>query len=82
MTATQQYRAALAAQNARKGQYKTRVIQMSQRDYEWRLYTADLRAIVAAGWCTSAASARRDMAEALRIRIEYPEHFTNEKAAA
>ena len=81
MTATMQYRAALKAQNASKSLYEIRILPNGPRDFEWRLYF-QMTAIVAAGCATSATAAQREARAALRIRIEYPEHFTNEKAAA
>lgn len=81
MNAVQQYRKACAALNARKRLYETRIIPHGPRDYEWRLY-AGMTVICAAGVADSAASAQREAKEALRVRVEYPEHFTHEKAAS
>lgn len=84
MNATTAYRKARAAQQARKSLYAIRYFPATP-GVEWRLYTADMRRILIGGFCKNAASARRDADNALRVRIEYPEHYThelNEKAAA
>lgn len=81
MNATTAYRKARAAQQARKSLYAIRYFPANP-GVEWRLYTADLRHILIGGFCTSNASAKRDAENALRVRIEYPEHYEHEKAAA
>jgi hypothetical protein len=84
MNATTAYRKARAAQQARKSLYAIRYFP-AQPGTEWRLYTADLRTILIGGFCKSAASAKREAENAVRVRIEYPENYAhefNEKTAA
>lgn len=81
MNAVTQARKAIAAQQARKALYVIRYYPANP-GVEWRLYTADMRVLLAGGWLNTAAAARRDAENALRLRIEKPERFTHEKAAA
>ncbi len=66
--------------SARKSLYTIHIHPMSG-SFEWRLYNADMTAHLIGGVCSSYAAAQRESREALRVRIEYPENFTHEKAA-
>lgn len=81
MNATTACRKARAAQQARKSLYAIRYFPANP-GVEWRLYTADLSTILIGGFEKNDASAKREAGNALRVRIEYPEHYTHEKAAA
>lgn len=81
MNATTARRKAIAAQQARKAEYAIRYYP-GNPGCEWRLYTADMRVLLAGAWLNTAAAARRDAENALRLRVENPEGFTHEKAAA
>lgn len=81
MNATTSRRKAIAAQQARKAEYAIRYFPANP-GVEWRLYTADMKTLLAGAWLNTFAAARRDAENALRLRIEKPERFTHEKAAA
>ena len=84
MSAVTQARKARAAMNARKSLYAIRIYPQIG-SYEWRLYTADLRILLAAGVHLTRHAAEKDAENALRVRVEYPEdyaHEIHEKAAA
>lgn len=81
MNATTARRNAIAAQRARKALYVIRYYPANP-GVEWRLYTADMKTLLAGAWLNTASAARRDAENALRLWIENPERFAHEKAAA